>query len=124
VSAFLKWVAIAAVVVAVLLVLFVFDPATALFYPNCMFHSVTGLDCPFCGTSRALHQLLHGHFVAAWRLNPLVVVALPLIGAAVALRQGRGRGARFVASLNRPAWWWALLAVALVFTVARNLHAT
>lgn len=121
--AYLKWVVIAAAVAAGLLVLFVLDPATAPFYPNCMFHSVTGLDCPVCGTSRALHHLLHGHFVAAWRLNALVVVALPLIGAAIALRHGSGRGARFVAGLNRPAWWWALLAVALLFTVVRNLHA-
>lgn len=37
----------------------------------CMFHNVTGIPCPSCGTTRAMIQLLHGHFAEAFRLNVL-----------------------------------------------------
>src|ERR1035437_4948003 len=40
-------------------VLFFFDPAKHGFYPICLFHSLTGLNCPGCGATRAAYQLLH-----------------------------------------------------------------
>ncbi len=61
-------------------VLFFFDPSTSTFYPPCPFHALTGGWCPGCGTTRALHELLHGDLVAAFGLNPLMVLALPLLG--------------------------------------------
>lgn len=66
--------------VAGLAVLFLFDPALNSFYPGCMFHRVTGLNCPGCGSLRAMHQLLHGHLSAAFRFNPLLVISLPVAG--------------------------------------------
>lgn len=36
------------------------------------------MDCPTCGALRALHELLHGHFRAAYALNPFLFLALPL----------------------------------------------
>ena len=74
---------VALLVVAVAVsVIYFFDPATAGFYPSCLFKSVLGMGCPGCGSLRAVHQLLHGNFDAAWGLNRLVVVALPLAGLA------------------------------------------
>src|SRR5580658_8235710 len=72
--------AIASVLAAAsaLVVLFLFDPATHGFYPECALHRTTGLLCPGCGTLRALHQLTHGNFAAAWGLNPFVVGLLPV----------------------------------------------
>src|SRR5512135_2794851 len=67
-------------------VLFCFDPAQFAFYPFCWFHRTTGLLCPGCGALRGLHQLLHGHIAAAFRLNPLLVLGLPI----AALFAGRG----------------------------------
>ena len=61
----------------ILLVLFFFDPARFSFYPRCPLHSVTGLDCPTCGSLRAIHQLLHGHVRAAYALNPLLFYLVP-----------------------------------------------
>ena len=63
---------------AAAVVLYVFDPATAGFYPPCLFRSLFGFQCPGCGSLRAAHQLLHGDVAAAWALNRTVVVALPL----------------------------------------------
>ena len=69
-------------------VLYFFDPATAGFYPACLFRLVTGIPCPGCGSLRAMHQLLHGHFAAAFALNPLLVLGL-LVAAAFAFINGR-----------------------------------
>jgi uncharacterized protein DUF2752 len=59
--------------------LFVFDPAKSGFFPICLFRFFTGFTCPGCGTTRALHQILHGHFLNAFMLNPLFFLLSPLI---------------------------------------------
>src|SRR5258708_14586762 len=51
------------------LVLFSFSPTEHGFYPLCQFHALTGLQCPGCGGTPALYQLLHLHWAAAVRLN-------------------------------------------------------
>jgi hypothetical protein len=65
-------------------VLFFFDPATAGFYPPCLFKTFLGVQCPGCGSLRAVHQLLHGNFAAAWALNPALMIAGP-VAAAISL---------------------------------------
>lgn len=59
--------------------LFFCDPAHAKFFPPCVFHSVTGLYCPGCGSTRAAHALLHGHVREAIGFNLLLVVVIPLL---------------------------------------------
>ncbi|NIM07518.1 MAG: DUF2752 domain-containing protein, partial [Armatimonadetes bacterium] len=59
--------------------LYKFNPAGTSFYPPCPFNMLSGLYCPGCGSLRALHQLSHGHLLAALYLNPLMVIALPFI---------------------------------------------
>jgi hypothetical protein len=59
--------------------LFVFEPGRSGFFPPCMFRLLTGLTCPGCGTTRALHQIVHGHLVTAFMLNPLLLLALPFL---------------------------------------------
>jgi hypothetical protein len=61
------------------LYVFSFEPGKTGFFPLCPFRLVTGLTCPGCGSTRALHQLLHGHIEAAFMLNPLFVIALPFL---------------------------------------------
>jgi hypothetical protein len=101
--------------VAALVVLYLFAPAEHAFYPRCIFYSMTGLACPGCGSLRAVHNLLHGELVAAFRLNPLVMVVLPPLAA---IRLVRGEAA--FASL-RPVWIWVVLSVIVLFSVLRNL---
>ena len=59
--------------------LFVFEPGKNGFFPLCPFRALTGFTCPGCGSTRAMHQLLHGHFLAAFMLSPLMLLALPFI---------------------------------------------
>ncbi len=64
---------------AVLYVYVIFDPEDSVFFPKCIFYTLTGLKCPGCGTQRALHQLLNGNLIGALRYNALAVVAMPYI---------------------------------------------
>ena len=104
-----------------LAVLYWFDPTRYHFYPLCLFHSVTGLLCPGCGSLRALHQLSRGHVGTAFHLNPLLLVWLPLFcwyGATRVLRELSGQPK--AKPLHR-AWFWVFIGSALVFGVLRNL---
>jgi hypothetical protein len=107
------------------LVLFFYDPATTRgLYPLCFLHQTTGLQCPGCGTLRALHQLSHGHIAAAFALNPLTVSLLP-VALWLVVRQlfYLTLGWRLPGLVTRPIFGWALIAVMVVFGVLRNLPA-
>lgn len=59
-------------------VLYRFSPTEHGFYPRCPFHALTGLQCPGCGGTRAMYQMLHLHFGHAFHLNAMVTVLGPL----------------------------------------------
>jgi hypothetical protein len=104
-----------------LAILFLFDPAQYTFYPICYFRALTGWNCPGCGATRAMHQLLHGHVVEAARANMLLVAALPLM-AWNGVRRVKGWWVRQTVSLHvSPFWLWTILAIVAMFTVIRNL---
>ena len=102
--------------------LFAVNPAEHAIYPACWLYATTGWRCPGCGGLRATHELLHGYLAAAWLLNPLAVLLLPLyawIGVDVVLTLFRGRGLPKPAP--RPALIWLGAAGLLLFGVLRNL---
>ncbi len=104
-------------------VLFLFDPKSTSIYPVCPFHWLTGLDCPLCGSLRALHALLHARPVEAVHANVLttlgvVYVAVRCIGRSLWNPASAGFHTRTPA---RPAIARALIAVALLFAVVRNM---
>ncbi len=100
------------------------EPRGQFFFPRCWLHETTGLLCPGCGSTRALHALLNGEFRAAWRFNPLAVLALPLCGA-FAIRQVRGvwTGRWWPNPLNNRYVIACLLGTVFGFGVLRNLPA-
>lgn len=53
--------------------------------PTCPTKSLLGIDCPGCGTLRAIYSLLHGDVLSAVRFNALAVVALGFLLAAFAM---------------------------------------
>jgi hypothetical protein len=71
-------IATACVALAAAVLLFAFDPATTWWFPSCPFRAVTGWQCPFCGSLRALHALLRGAPRIALALNPLAIAGLVL----------------------------------------------
>lgn len=60
---------------AVMWVLYVRGPSG---FPVCLFHRLTGLDCPGCGMTRGVHAALQGRFGEAFRFNPLGMLVLPV----------------------------------------------
>jgi hypothetical protein len=56
-----------------------FNPAKYSFFPKCPFHSLTGLDCPGCGSQRAFYFLLHGNVADAMGENFLLVISIPFL---------------------------------------------
>lgn len=50
--------------------------ALGLPWPRCLFHDLTGFPCITCGATRSAIQFFHGHFLAAWKWNPVVFIAL------------------------------------------------
>lgn len=101
----------AAVALAVGGLIYSIDPATSPLYPPCLLHSLTGLQCPGCGGTRALHQLLHGNVAEAFRLNALLFVAAAA-APVVALRPSLA---------TRPWFAWTALALLLMWGIARNV---
>jgi len=113
------WPAVGALVVGCG-VLRVVDPAGG---PTiCPFKAWTGLDCPGCGATRAAHQLLNGHLVAALDLNAMLVVALPFvawwIGAQLLYRW---RGVTVPLLRVPPTALRVAIVVLVLFGVVRNL---
>ena len=108
-------------VVAGVWVLRVFDPNLAGgFFPACLFHSFTGLYCPGCGITRALHALVHFDLPRALAMNPLMVAALPLLAlmAVHAWTPWRVLPPRAARVLNNGYAWIAVIAA---YWVLRNL---
>ncbi len=111
---------LAACAAPALAILFWFDPARYGFYPHCLFFQTTGLLCPGCGALRALHQLLHGHWLAAFRFNALLVVALPFLIWLGAKWFWQGIHRRPILFQVRPIWLWIFLGVVVIFGICRN----
>lgn len=100
---------------------FLFNPATHQFYPVCLFHALTGLNCPGCGMTRALYALLHGNLRVALKDNALFILtlgALAVWAAQFVVRKIRHQPTTFNVP---PKYLWLSLVIALVFAVVRNL---
>ncbi len=68
-----------ALAVLVFLILFFQNPERPLGVMPCVFHSITGLPCAFCGGTRSACAITHGMFQRALELNALAFPALGLI---------------------------------------------
>ena len=105
-----------------LVVLYCFAPERYPIYPRCVFHALTGLDCPGCGGLRAAHRLLHGDVAGAFAFNPLLVLLSPVLGWFLlgwAVRATTGWV--WLNPFQRRLWIWVLLGLMAAFSVVRNL---
>ena len=108
------------------------DPNAPGHYPLCPTKAFTGLDCPGCGGLRAVHSLVHGDITGALDHNAFVVLVV-LPGAIVLWARwlwrtwkgtdADGEGGREPAdvALPSPVLVWSVVALAVAFTVVRNV---
>ena len=98
------------------------DPNHSSAYPQCPTKLLTGIDCPMCGATRAVHSLLKGDVVGAVDHNLLFVLLLPaLVYAFVAWTSTRlGRPMKPI-PMASPWVSVPLAVVMLAFAVVRNL---
>ena len=93
--------------------------------PPCPLRTVTGLDCPFCGGTRATRALLTGDVSTALDYNLIVplMALVALVGAGwwLVSRSSRISFDPAVALARSSAVWIGLLVALVVFWVARNL---
>jgi len=108
--------------VGLLGVYFFLDPEHH-FFPKCPFLWLTGWKCPGCGAQRAVHHLLHGNVLEAFRVNFLFVLAFPYVLFGLVLEY-TAWGQRQIPI--RRTWYGyraAMLALVVVvaFAIARNI---
>ncbi len=113
--------ALAVVLLAAAVLLMVVDPTASRLFPACPFRALTGLLCPGCGALRATHQLLTGHPIRAFQLNPLLFLLAPLALVDLAVALSPRRAGRRPALLASPVVGWGLPALVCAFWVLRNL---
>ena len=75
-----RWSGNKALLLAPVLIFFVDYHAPDQDFSFCLFHLLTGRHCYGCGLLRGLSAVLHLDLPAAWRLNPLNAVTIPLLG--------------------------------------------
>jgi hypothetical protein len=97
---------------------FVVDPSSVVFLPRCPLYTTTGIYCPGCGATRALHELLRGHWLGALRLNALFTLSLPWLGVFGIYRWAMPDRER---NTWKPQWTWVLLGMVVAFGVLRNI---
>jgi hypothetical protein len=95
------------------------DPSVLM--PECPTKLLTGLDCPACGGLRMVRALVTGHWSAAVHDNVVLLAAMPVRRVRVApLARGRVARRRYTLTISRRTGY-AILALALVWMVVRNL---
>jgi len=102
------------------------DPAVVPIFPRCPFRLLTGYLCPGCGSQRAIHRLLNFDIAGAWRMNPLLVIALPYLLAGLILKPLSHRSARGARLLDQLYGYQAsivVLVVIVLFWIGRNIVA-
>ncbi|MGH3851199.1 MAG: DUF2752 domain-containing protein [Pseudonocardiaceae bacterium] len=100
------------------------SPFTPGHWLGCPLHSLTGVYCPLCGSTRAAFALVHGDWVLMMGSNPVLPLVLLLVGWTWIRWLGMSGG-----------WWslplpphgrtarWLAAGFVILFSAARNISA-
>lgn len=91
--------------------------------PLCPSKFILGVDCPFCGATRATAALARGDVARALDHNVLWVGLVPLVAAAFTVWTVTTMTNRPLPRVSVPRWLWVAFGVLFVaFGVSRNLE--
>lgn len=74
-----QWIFSFLVILALVFIYGQYNPNESALFPKCPFKVISGLDCPGCGSQRALHFLINFEILQAFKSNPLLVISIPYI---------------------------------------------
>ena len=90
--------------------------------PRCIFHELTGWQCPGCGSQRMLHALLHGNIREAWNHNAVLLLLLPLLIPMIWLEINRNRHPRTYMRLHSMPVVLTAAGIILAWWLLRNIN--
>ena len=91
------------------------------FFMSCPFYKITGYQCPGCGSQRAFHDILHFHFLEAFKQNALFVLGIPYVLLIFYANFNKEKHQKLRQVLLGNKTLLILLIVAILFGVLRNL---
>ena len=102
---------------------YTFNPSQHSFFIPCPFHYMTGYHCPGCGSQRAIHQILHGDLMAAFWINPLLLLSIPILLYAFGQRAyNYVFKTQYRVSFFYHKWFiYGYFGIAILFWIARNI---
>lgn len=109
------------VLIGMLAVYALLDPARSALFPKCPFYVFTSLKCPGCGSQRALHALLHGDVSGAFSYNALLVVSVPLVLLLLYAELLRKKNPRLYFTLHKPGFILSLAGLIVLWWIFRNI---
>ncbi len=110
--------------IIIIILYYFYNEANSGWSVQCLFHQITGLQCPGCGGQRALHYLLHGKFLTALRYNVLFVLFMPFfIYLYIILVQTYGLKKQVSIDIFcfSGKFGWIVLTVTMLFFILRNI---
>ena len=78
----------------------------------CVFHVVTGLQCPGCGMTRAMAEIWQGNIAEAWEYNVLSISALPILIIYLVYR-----AVRYVKGTDQSFYTWEYIVLIILWIV-------
>lgn len=99
-----------------------FNPEDYVFFPKCPFLLLTGLECPGCGSQRAIHSILHGDFIMALRYNALLVVSIPFVLSLIASKTVKTKLPALHIYLHSPIIVWGYFIIVIAWWILRNMY--
>ena len=90
-------------------------------FVGCISKSISGLDCPGCGAQRAFHELLHGNFIKAAKLNLLIYFFAPLLLFIFLKMIFKPFNIQLPDIIISTKWLISLFVLMVLFTIIRNV---
>jgi len=102
-----------------------YNPEEHILFPKCPIYTITGYQCPGCGSQRAFHNLFHGNIGTAFKYNAFVILLVPYVLLGIYVEYIANRTSPCIIRLRNIFFGkWAVLVLAVIiimYTVIRNL---
>ena len=116
-----KNIGIAITLLVLIIIFFFYDPCNYSIFPKCPFLLLTGLQCPGCGSQRAIHSLLHLEVLKAFHYNALLVFTLPIIVILLLAEYYRCSRPNLCMMIHNKIYIWWYLAIIILWWITRNI---